>query len=35
LEDVKRAIKGGEKNFAYGSILALKEFIKYLEKGKH
>jgi isopentenyl-diphosphate delta-isomerase type 1 len=32
LENVKRAIEGGEKNFAYGSILALKEFIKYLEK---
>lgn len=31
LEEIKKLLENGEKNFAYGSILALKEFIKHLE----
>jgi len=31
IDQIKRALESGEKKFAYGSILALKEFFKYLE----
>lgn len=32
IEKVKEALEKGEKNFAYGSILALKEFLRYLRR---
>lgn len=34
IHNLKRVLKTGEKKFAYGSILALGEFLKYLESGK-
>ncbi|MBS7648135.1 NUDIX domain-containing protein [Candidatus Bathyarchaeota archaeon] len=32
IEKVKEALEREEKNFAYGSILALKEFLRYLRR---
>ncbi|MEM2479886.1 MAG: NUDIX domain-containing protein [Candidatus Bathyarchaeia archaeon] len=31
IEEIKRMLKEGEREFAYGSVLALKEFIKCIE----
>jgi len=32
IEEIKKALENGTRNFAYGSILALKKFLEYLEK---
>lgn len=34
IQDLRRILERGERKFAYGSILALKEFLKYLEENK-
>lgn len=35
IEEVKKALGNGGKNFAYGSILAFKEFLKCWERGEN
>jgi len=34
IKDLREILKNGEKKFAYGSILALSEFLRYLEENK-
>ncbi|MEM1515243.1 MAG: NUDIX domain-containing protein [Candidatus Bathyarchaeia archaeon] len=33
-ENLRRILDRGERKFAYGSIIALREFLKYLNEGK-
>lgn len=34
IKDLRRILERGEKKFAYGSILALNEFLRYLEENR-